>query len=156
MQVPDVDNKNDDWSSGRLLLYSRSELKQSDHRPVIANIEIDICQIEHERRSHVFYEVIRDLGPPDATIIIQCETEIDADVQTEVFDDNLMMALLHDLAQIGQVILVRFVADTMWATFRDGQCALAAAAKKSVKVINSHRFDNVTIYNFIYFAGIRI
>lgn len=125
----------DDWSPGRLLLYGRAELKQSDHRPVIAIIEIEVCKIDPERRDKVFYEVIGDLGPPDGTIIIQCESDVEPDSQGQIFDDNLMMALLQDLAQIGQVILVRFVADTMWATFRDGQCALAAAAKKTVKVL---------------------
>lgn len=130
-----TDCNTDDWSPGKLLHYGRAELKQSDHRPVIANIEIEICEIEPESRNKVFYEVIRDLGPPDATIIIQCEADADVDPQATIFDDNLMMALLQDLVQIGQVILVRFVADTMWATFRDGQCALAAAAKKTVKVL---------------------
>jgi len=43
-----------------------------------------------------------------------------------VFDDNFMMVLLQELSQIGEVILVRFVEDTMWVTFRDGQCTLAA------------------------------
>jgi phosphatidylinositol-bisphosphatase len=52
----------------------------------------------------------------------------------EVFDDNFMMALLQELSQIGEVILVRFVEDTMWVTFRDGQCALAAAKKGTTKV----------------------
>lgn len=132
-----VDSKNEDWSPGRLLHYGRAELKQSDHRPVIATIEIEVCKIDVDRRSKVFYEVIKDLGPPDATIIIQCDadTESGFDSQATIFDDNLMMALLQDLVQIGQVILVRFVADTMWATFRDGQCALAAAAKQTVKVL---------------------
>ncbi|KDQ65302.1 Synaptojanin-1, partial [Zootermopsis nevadensis] len=47
----------------------------------------------------------------------------------DVFDDNFMMVLLQELSQIGEVILVRFVEDTMWVTFRDGQCALMAAKK---------------------------
>lgn len=45
-----------------------------------------------------------------------------------------MTALLQELAQIGEVILVRFVEDTMWVTFRDGQCALAAIKKGTMKV----------------------
>ena len=52
----------------------------------------------------------------------------------DIFDDNFMMALLQELSQIGEVILVRFVEDTMWVTFRDGQCALAAAKKGSTQV----------------------
>lgn len=59
-----------DWSSGRLLHYGRAELKQSDHRPVIAVISIEISQIDPDRRQNVFYDVIRDLGPFDCTIVI--------------------------------------------------------------------------------------
>lgn len=51
-----------------------------------------------------------------------------------MFDDNFMMVLLQELSQIGEVILVRFVEDTMWVTFRDGQCALAAAKKGTTQV----------------------
>lgn len=59
-----------DWSSGRLLHYGRAELKQSDHRPVIAVISIEISKIDAVRRQNVFYDVIRDLGPFDCTIVI--------------------------------------------------------------------------------------
>lgn len=60
-----------DWSPGQLEHYGRAELKQSDHRPVIAIINVEIYQVDERRRSLVFMEVIQDLGPPDATVIIQ-------------------------------------------------------------------------------------
>ena len=50
------------------------------------------------------------------------------------FDDSFMMALLQDLSHIGDVILVRFVGETIWVTFRDGQCALAAARRGQTQV----------------------
>lgn len=59
-----------DWSEGRLLYYGRAELKQSDHRPVIAVINNEISQIDTEQRQKVFHDVIRDLGPFDCTIVI--------------------------------------------------------------------------------------
>lgn len=66
---PDAD-KSPDWNQGKLIHYGRSELKQSDHRPVIAIIDIEIFQIDQELRQRVFREVIQFLGPPDATIVI--------------------------------------------------------------------------------------
>lgn len=45
-----------------------------------------------------------------------------------------MNALVQDLSEIGEVILVRFVDDAIWVTFRDGQSALAAIRKGVVKV----------------------
>ncbi|XP_017880386.1 synaptojanin-1 isoform X1 [Ceratina calcarata] len=130
-QVPDIDSPAD-WNPGRLVHYGRVELKQSDHRPVIAIIDIDIHCVEPEKREEVFKEVIQDLGPPDGTIVVKAEEESD-DVDS-VFDDNFMMALLQDLSHIGEVILVRFVGETIWVTFRDGQCALSAAKKGMTQV----------------------
>lgn len=123
----------DEWSPGVLLHYGRADLKQSDHRPVIAVLDIEACMVNPELRQQVFYQVIADLGPPDGTIIVHYEGSPEGE-DNSIFDDNLMMALLQELTQIGEVVLVRFVADTMWVTFRDGQCALTAAAKKSVRV----------------------
>ena len=60
-----------DWNPGRLVHYGRAELKQSDHRPVIAIIDIEIFHVDDARRSQVFMEVIQDLGPPDATVVVQ-------------------------------------------------------------------------------------
>ncbi|XP_022914943.1 synaptojanin-1 [Onthophagus taurus] len=125
----------DDHNSGKLVHYGRAELKQSDHRPVIAIVDIDIRKVDIERRQNVFYQVIADLGPPDGTIIVQCEDK-NVNEDTTIFDDNLTHTLLQELSQIGDVILVRFVVDTMWVTFRDGQCALTAAAKKFVRVLD--------------------
>ncbi|KAL2751698.1 synaptojanin-1 isoform X1 [Vespula maculifrons] len=125
-QIPDIDSPTD-WYPGKLIYYGRAELKQSDHRPVIAIIDVEVHRVEPQQREHVFKEVIEDLGPPDGTIIVKTvdETE-DAD---SAFDSNVMMALVQDLSHIGEVILVRFVGETIWVTFRDGQCALAAAKK---------------------------
>lgn len=56
---------------GRLRHYGRAELKQSDHRPVIAIVDVELARIDAERRERVFGEVIGDLGPPDATIVVR-------------------------------------------------------------------------------------
>ncbi|PSN48304.1 Synaptojanin-1 [Blattella germanica] len=113
-QIPDTDLPAD-WNPGHLVHYGRADLKQSDHRPVIAIIDIEIFHVDDSRRSEVFMEVEGANGE-------------------DVFDDNFMMVLLQDLSQIGEVILVRFVEDTMWVTFRDGQCALAAAKKGTTQL----------------------
>lgn len=48
---------------------------------------------------------------------------------SSVFDDNMVTILLEEFAQFGDTILVRFVADTMWITFREGQSVLEALKK---------------------------
>lgn len=74
-QHPDAD-KSPGWTNGKLIHYGRSELKQSDHRPVIAIIDIEIAQIDVDRRRAVFHDVIKDLGPPDATIVIHVSCDL--------------------------------------------------------------------------------
>lgn len=118
------------WRPGDLVFYGRAELKQSDHRPVIALIDIDVFRTQEPLLARAWHDVIQDRGPPDATVVIH----VLGDDPYSVFDDNFMMQLLQELSQIGEVILVRFVDDTMWVTFRDGQCALAAAKKGSTQL----------------------
>lgn len=130
-QTPDTDSLAD-WNPGRLVYYGRAELKQSDHRPVVAIIDVDVHMVDPLKRETVFKEVIEDLGPPDGTIIVKATEESD-DIDS-VFDDNFMLALLQELSHIGEVILVRFVGETIWVTFRDGQCALSAARKGMTQV----------------------
>jgi len=124
------------WNPGKLIHYGRSELKQSDHRPVIAIIDAEIMEIDQQRRRAVFEQVIRDLGPPDSTIVVhvlESSSTGDDDGPT-IYDENVMSALIAELSKMGEVTLVRYVEDTMWVTFRDGESALNAASKKSTQV----------------------
>ncbi|XP_049868542.1 synaptojanin-1 [Pectinophora gossypiella] len=120
-------------AAGKLLYYGRAELKQSDHRPVIGILEIEVLQVSYTKCMEVFYEVVQDLGPPDASIIVQPFEEINS--EESVFDDNVMAAVLQELATIGEVTLVRFIDEhSLSITFRDGQNALAAAQKGQICV----------------------
>lgn len=129
MQQLDADNPN--WNPGKLLFYGRAELKQSDHRPVVAILDIEYSLIDFDKRSRVFGEVIKDLGPPDATVVIQAVDQHSSEEDEDsIYDENVTAALVQELAEIGEVTLVRFVGETMWVTFKDGQAALAAVKHK--------------------------
>lgn len=128
VQQQDVDNPN--FNHGKLLFYGRAELKQSDHRPVAAILDIEYASIDTDRRATVFNEVIKDLGPPDATVVIQAIEQHSDDDEDSIYDENVTAALVQELAEIGVVTLVRFVGETMWVTFKDGQAALAAVKHK--------------------------
>lgn len=129
MQQFDADNPN--FNHGNLLFYGRADLKQSDHRPVIAILDIEYSLIDVDRRTRVFSDVIRDLGPPDATVVIHAVDPPSDDDEESIYDENVTAALVQELAEIGEVTLVRFVGETMWVTFKDGQAALAAVKHKS-------------------------
>lgn len=128
IQQLDADNPN--WNPGKLLFYGRAELKQSDHRPVIAILDIEFSLIDVDRRARVFSEVTKDLGPPDATVVIHSVDHLGDDEEDSIYDENVTAALVQELAEIGEVTLVRFVGETMWVTFKDGQAALAAVKHK--------------------------
>lgn len=136
---PDINGSTQE-SPGKLVYYGRAELKQSDHRPVIAIIDVEVRRMNEDKRQQVFYEVIADMGPPDGTIIIHCENLPQNDY-TSVFEDNIVMTILEDFAQFGETILVRFVADTMWITFRDGQAVLEALKKTNGRIRVSSLFS---------------
>ncbi|XP_030375284.1 synaptojanin-1 isoform X1 [Scaptodrosophila lebanonensis] len=123
-----------EWNAGRLIHYGRSELKQSDHRPVIAIIDAEIMEIDQKRRREVFEQVIRDLGPPDSTIVVHVHEPSSEEDGPTIYDEHVMSALIAELSKMGEVTLVRYVEDTMWVTFRDGESALNAAAKRSTQV----------------------
>lgn len=128
MQQLDADNPN--FNPGKLLFYGRAELKQSDHRPVVAILDVEYSLIDVDKRSRVFNQVIQDLGPPDATVVIQAVDAHNDDDEDSIYDENVTAALVQELAEIGEVTLVRFVGETMWVTFKDGQAALACVKHK--------------------------
>ncbi|TRY99271.1 hypothetical protein DNTS_022825 [Danionella cerebrum] len=110
------------WTPGDLKFYGRAELKTSDHRPVVAIIDVDVLEVDPEARHQVYKDVIALQGPPDGTILVSlCTSGPD-----DFFDDSLIDELLDKFAHFGEVILIRFVEEKMWVTFLEGYSALAA------------------------------
>uniref|UniRef100_A0A8C7MP83 Synaptojanin-1 n=1 Tax=Oncorhynchus kisutch TaxID=8019 RepID=A0A8C7MP83_ONCKI len=119
------------WSPGELKYYGRAELKTSDHRPVMAVMDIDVLEVDPDARHQVYKEVIALQGPPDGTILVSlCSSGPD-----DYFDDALIDELLDKFAVFGEVILIRFVEEKMWVTFLEGYSALAALSLSASTVL---------------------
>ncbi|XP_072515382.1 synaptojanin-1 isoform X3 [Salminus brasiliensis] len=119
------------WSPGELKYYGRAELKTSDHRPVVAVIDVDVLEVDPEARHQVYKDVIALQGPPDGTILVSlCSSGPD-----DYFDDALIDELLDKFANFGEVILIRFVEEKMWVTFLEGYSALAALSLSASTVM---------------------
>uniref|UniRef100_A0A8C5GV78 Synaptojanin-1 n=1 Tax=Gouania willdenowi TaxID=441366 RepID=A0A8C5GV78_GOUWI len=119
------------WSPGTLQYYGRAELKTSDHRPVVAVMDVDILEVDPEARHQVYKDVIALQGPPDGTILVSlCSSGPD-----DYFDDALIDELLDKFASFGEVILIRFVEEKMWVTFLEGYSALAALSLSASTVL---------------------
>lgn len=125
-----IAESNESWSPGRVVHYGRSELKQSDHRPVIAIIDVDVAEVVPDLRQQVINEVIESMGPPDCTIIATVLNVLEGGEDEQLFSESTTNTIIQELSNFGEIILVRFVDDSMWVTFREGHSALSAAAKK--------------------------
>ncbi|KAM5281723.1 synaptojanin-1 isoform 5-T5 [Ctenodactylus gundi] len=121
------------WTPGTLLHYGRAELKTSDHRPVVALIDIDIFEVEAEERQNIYKEVIGVQGPPDGTILVSIKS---SSQENSFFDDALIDELLQQFANFGEVILIRFVEDKMWVTFLEGSSALSVLSLNGKELLN--------------------
>uniref|UniRef100_A0A8D2J5F5 Synaptojanin-1 n=2 Tax=Varanus komodoensis TaxID=61221 RepID=A0A8D2J5F5_VARKO len=120
------------WNPGTLLYYGRAELKTSDHRPVVALVDIDIFEVDAEVRHNIYKEVIAVQGPPDGTIMISVKG---SSPEENYFDDSLIDELLQKFADYGEVILIRFVEDKMWVTFLEGSSALNVLNLNGVELL---------------------
>ncbi|XP_036379137.1 synaptojanin-1 isoform X1 [Megalops cyprinoides] len=119
------------WSPGTLKYYGRAELKTSDHRPVVAIIDVDVLEVDPDARHQVYKDVIALQGPPDGTILVSlCSSG-----EEDYFDDALIDELLDKFAAFGEVILIRFVEEKMWVTFLEGYSALAALSLSASTVL---------------------
>ncbi|KAI1286204.1 Synaptojanin-1 [Halotydeus destructor] len=108
---------------GRIVHYGRAELKTSDHRPVIAIIDVDMLVVDSEKRHDTFLSVLEELGPPDATVLVNF---VDRE-KGEVFSEPMVNTLMRTLAnEAGEVIIGRFGEDGFRVTFRDGRSTLKA------------------------------
>ncbi|XP_042621053.1 synaptojanin-1-like isoform X10 [Cyprinus carpio] len=134
--APVIEEDQYPWSPGELKYYGRAELKTSDHRPVVAIMDVDILEVDPEARHQVYKEVIALQGPPDGTILVSlCTSGPD-----DYFDDALIDDLLDKFANFGEVILIRFVEEKMWVTFLEGYSALAALSL-SGSTVNGKTID---------------
>ncbi|XP_040908247.1 synaptojanin-1 isoform X3 [Toxotes jaculatrix] len=131
MSVENEDDPDHPWSPGSLKYYGRAELKTSDHRPVVAIMDVDILEVDPEARHQVYRDVIALQGPPDGTILVSlCSSGPE-----DYFDDALIDELLDKFANFGEVILIRFVEEKMWVTFLEGYSALAALSLSASTVL---------------------
>ncbi|KAF6204707.1 hypothetical protein GE061_018868 [Apolygus lucorum] len=125
----------DEWSEGDLLFYGRCELKQSDHRPVLAVLKIPVHKVLEGKRDEHFKQVIKSSGPGDATALIKVPTG--KSLYTDALFKN---SLLDNLSQYGDVVILRQVENEIKVVFRDSYSALLAI-EAGVTVVNGERLE---------------
>lgn len=111
------------------ILYSRVELRTSDHRPVIALFELDYQKVNEEKKKKVLEDVVIEQGPPDATVIISLEND-------QTFTEPLVDEIVQVFSECGEILLIRFVEEDMWLIYKHGQSSLESVKKDKITVSN--------------------
>jgi len=108
----------DDWSEGRVVWYGRAELKQSDHRPVLAVIDIQARKVDTAKREQVISDLLSKLGTHDGTVVVTpCTNVVD-------ITDELVEAVNSTLGEWGEVVYSRSVRGSVWTQYRSCDSAI--------------------------------
>lgn len=83
------------------------------------------------------------------TILKAGINEADDEDAPSIYDEDITTMIIQELGLIGEVTLVRFVGETMWVTFRDGQSTLIAVQKKSIRIRGIDFHINLKTENWI-------
>uniref|UniRef100_A0A8C5KQP5 Synaptojanin 2 n=1 Tax=Jaculus jaculus TaxID=51337 RepID=A0A8C5KQP5_JACJA len=109
-----------------------AELQASDHRPVLAIVEVEVQEVDVGARERVFQEVSSVQGPLDATVVVNLQSPT-VEEKNE-FPEDLRTELMQTLGNYGTIILVRINQGQMLVTFADSHSALNVLDVDGMKV----------------------
>ncbi|NWX91263.1 SYNJ2 protein, partial [Nothoprocta pentlandii] len=120
------------WTPGALMYYGRAELQASDHRPVLAIVEVEVQEVNEAARESVFQEVSSFQGPLDATVVVNLLSPLPE--EKNEFPEDLRTELMQMFEDYGTVVLVRISGGQMLVTFADSKSALRVMDIDGIKV----------------------
>ncbi|NXV91541.1 SYNJ2 protein, partial [Calonectris borealis] len=120
------------WTPGALMYYGRAELQASDHRPVLAIVEVEVQEVNEAARESVFQEVSSFQGPLDATVVVNLLSPTPE--EKNEFPEDLRTELMQMFEDYGTIVLVRISGGQMLVTFADSKTALRVMDIDGVKV----------------------
>lgn len=121
------------WSPGQCHWYGRANLKQSDHRPVLAILDVEALKVNVQKRESIFEEALKDVGPPDGSVLLQFENVVSFDLQN-VIDDHFMDELHEELGKVGPIRFTKYINEMIWVAFMDHSHALDAEKLHQITV----------------------
>ena len=134
---PPQGTKTDKQLEPSLVFYGRAELKQSDHRPVIALLDIQARVVDKVRRDRTLETIGEELGPSDGTVIVRPCTGTWA-VSLATIGGNIeevVGAVNSEMSKFGSVRYSRAVRDAVWTQYREGGAALTALTARNITVL---------------------
>ncbi|EPQ11852.1 Synaptojanin-2, partial [Myotis brandtii] len=121
------------WSPGSLKYYGRAELQASDHRPVLAIVEVEVQEVDVGARERVFQEVSSFQGPLDATVVVNLQSPTSE--EKDEFPEDVRTELMQTLENYGTIVLVRINQGQMLVTFADSHSALSVLDVDGMKQV---------------------
>ena len=144
----------DNYQEPKLVFYGRAELKQSDHRPVIGIIDVQVwsqcsfneifsneCSqarvIDKRKRDDMLSGISADLGPSDGTVIVTpCTGNWSVSLSTIGGNlEEVVNSVNSEMTKFGSVRYSRAVRNTIWTQYREGGAALTALTARNITVL---------------------
>ncbi|XP_063687177.1 synaptojanin-1-like isoform X3 [Bolinopsis microptera] len=122
----------DNLSPGKLLFYGNTEIKTSDHRPVLGVVDIEVRKIDPGQKLALYSKVFRGLGPPNPTVCVTC---VALPGRPVVELSALVTAVLQEMQQFGPITLVRVPEGVMHFTFQDSVSAMHALQLDETEIL---------------------
>lgn len=130
----------------QILLYNRIELLSSDHRPVICEFEIEVLNVDKEKRTAVFESVLEECGPPDSTVLVYAKESDDGSKIVDMSDNRIIEIVSKFLEEeTGEIVLARSVEEKLKITFKNGTTALKALKLNGSKLTESSLVLNIQL-----------
>lgn len=127
--------------TSQIKFYNRIELLSSDHRPVIAEFEIEVLEIDQKARHQVLNSVLDECGPPDATVFVRIEGNGMA-----ISDEQAIAEVLKILEmEAGEIVLIRYVSSSIMVIFSDGRSAIKAADLNGYRLTGQFQGFTMTV-----------
>jgi phosphatidylinositol-bisphosphatase len=103
-----------DWGPDSIAFYGRAELKQSDHRPVLAVLDVQARVVDGAKREEVVEGILAKMGPSDGTVV--CTPREGPGLV--ILSEDVVGAITSKMAEHGEVRYSRAVRGTVWTQFR--------------------------------------
>uniref|UniRef100_A0A8D0G3G5 Synaptojanin-2 n=1 Tax=Sphenodon punctatus TaxID=8508 RepID=A0A8D0G3G5_SPHPU len=120
------------WTPGALMYYGRAELQASDHRPVLAIVEVEVQEVSAAAQENIFQEVSSFQGPLDATVVVNLLSPTPE--EKNEFPEDLRTELMQIFENYGTIVLVRINGGQMLVTFTESRSALRVLDIDGIKI----------------------
>ena len=87
------------WSDGDIVSYTRADLKQSDHRPVLAVFDVQYRDVDTRDRDRVIGDIVSSCGSYDGRVLVTPASEL-------VFSPEITENIAKYLTHIGQIVQI--------------------------------------------------